>query len=295
MKDYSLQTLPEYRGLPLLVLNIPQGRRTLPHRHDFYEIVLVRHGRSIHGRYDPNGVKSSYGVIRGDVFSIMPTEIHSYEENDHFSIYNIIFTDELLEPRRNSLATLPAWDLLFSLPQVVRKRLHLMPGKMASLEHLFHKIQQELELCRTQADYHFLNAEILFYSCLIELAGVPNELWSRMPSNIDLRILRALQDMESEPLKEISVPKMARECGMCYSGFVRKFHEIVGMPPVEYSIALRLDQVRGRLENTRQPITEIAMETGFFDAAHLNKTFQKWYGMTPSQYRSRNRQISVCG
>ena len=42
------------------------------------------------------------------------------------------------------------------------------------------------------------------------------------------------------------------------------------------------------LKNSTASIMEIAEKTGFYDAAHLSKTFKKINGITPLEYRKNN-------
>jgi AraC-like DNA-binding protein len=58
-----------------------------------------------------------------------------------------------------------------------------------------------------------------------------------------------------------------------------------------------IDDVRRRvaltqLDQTTQPITEIAMSLGYSDAAHFTRAFRRWMGVSPSEYRNRSRGMN---
>ena len=43
--------------------------------------------------------------------------------------------------------------------------------------------------------------------------------------------------------------------------------------------------IENRLLHSNSPITEIAYEFGFTDKSHLNRTFKKYKGISPSEYK----------
>ncbi|MEZ5425818.1 MAG: AraC family transcriptional regulator [Pyrinomonadaceae bacterium] len=49
--------------------------------------------------------------------------------------------------------------------------------------------------------------------------------------------------------------------------------------------SIRLENARRLLIQTRKPISEIALETGFSDQSHLTRLFKREYGLTPHRYR----------
>lgn len=53
----------------------------------------------------------------------------------------------------------------------------------------------------------------------------------------------------------------------------------------QYLIDIRINKAIGLLETTDEKIHEIALEVGFSDAAHFSRTFRKFTGRSPSDYR----------
>ena len=58
--------------------------------------------------------------------------------------------------------------------------------------------------------------------------------------------------------------------------------------PGQYLTSLRLKAVMNQLKATDRCISEIALETGFFDQSHLTRIFKKERGLTPGEYRRRH-------
>jgi len=57
----------------------------------------------------------------------------------------------------------------------------------------------------------------------------------------------------------------------------------------DYIRQLRIDFVCHELSATAASLAEIACKAGFYDQAHLSRTFKRLAGMTPAQYRASDR------
>ncbi|HZP91446.1 MAG TPA: helix-turn-helix domain-containing protein, partial [Burkholderiales bacterium] len=71
----------------------------------------------------------------------------------------------------------------------------------------------------------------------------------------------------------------------------------LGMSPSEFARKLRLKRAHDLLVETAQPISEVALETGFADGSHFSRRFRDAYGKSPSQVRrhARRREQSNAG
>jgi AraC-like DNA-binding protein len=78
---------------------------------------------------------------------------------------------------------------------------------------------------------------------------------------------------------------LAALAGLSTDHFARAFHQSVGVPPHTYLLRRRLEQVKHMLRETRAPLSEIALATGFSDQSHLARHFRRWAGMSPRQVR----------
>lgn len=73
-----------------------------------------------------------------------------------------------------------------------------------------------------------------------------------------------------------------RECLRCFQDIIRK-------SPFEYLKEYRVQRAELMLQTTGKTMTEIALECGFSGAAYFGKTFRELRGMTPGEFRNRNR------
>jgi AraC-like DNA-binding protein len=78
---------------------------------------------------------------------------------------------------------------------------------------------------------------------------------------------------------------LAALAGLSTDHFARAFHQSVGVPPHTYLLRRRLEHVEHMLRETRAPLSEIALATGFSDQSHLARHFRRWAGMSPRQAR----------
>jgi YesN/AraC family two-component response regulator len=67
----------------------------------------------------------------------------------------------------------------------------------------------------------------------------------------------------------------------------RCFHDETGLTPFAYLARYRIRRAQELLDTTALSVTAIAQMTGFADASHFSRTFQREVGMAPRAYRSR--------
>lgn len=69
------------------------------------------------------------------------------------------------------------------------------------------------------------------------------------------------------------------------SHFGRAFRNSFGEPPHEYVIRRRIERAQGLMLSTYAPLSEIALECGLADQAHLSRLFRRVVGETPRAWR----------
>lgn len=86
--------------------------------------------------------------------------------------------------------------------------------------------------------------------------------------------------------KDISLAGAAQTLHMNANYVSQFFKRESGSTFVRYVNQKRLEDAKELLTNTKKNLTDIALEVGFNDAFHFTKTFKKFTGMTPGQYRA---------
>lgn len=84
-----------------------------------------------------------------------------------------------------------------------------------------------------------------------------------------------------------SLSTMAQLVDLSPQVFHRAFKATVGVPPLRYSLQLRMRRARDLVEGTTRPIGDIGAAVGFPDLAHFTNTFRKHWGAAPTRLRRR--------
>lgn len=90
--------------------------------------------------------------------------------------------------------------------------------------------------------------------------------------------------------EEINLSQIAAEVSLTPNSLTSKFHNEVGMPPLTYITRCRMEQAANLLRNTQTSIQDISASIGIIDANYFARCFKKYSGMSPSEYRRKNRQ-----
>lgn len=95
-------------------------------------------------------------------------------------------------------------------------------------------------------------------------------------------IIQFLDEHYQEPL---SLPELGKEFHISPSYLSHIFKTEMGLPPMKYLMNRKIGESQNLLMNTSLPITEISDGLGFNDSGHFSRTFKKYIGITPSEYR----------
>ena len=87
---------------------------------------------------------------------------------------------------------------------------------------------------------------------------------------------------------DVSVNDLARLVDLNPHYLIRCFGEQVGLSPHRYKNHLQLLSAKRSLLHSQKPLSEIAIDNGFYDQSHFNRAFKQTYGLPPGQYRQVN-------
>lgn len=92
-----------------------------------------------------------------------------------------------------------------------------------------------------------------------------------------------------------SVEQMAREACVSFRTLDRLFQAHIGLTPKEFLKIERLKFAIGLMRTrSRLSLTEIALDSGYFDQPHFNKDFKNVIGITPAGFRTLIGSEPVC-
>ena len=99
---------------------------------------------------------------------------------------------------------------------------------------------------------------------------------------------RAKEAMDSDH-KEITIARLANDCGLSTSQFARAFRQSTGCPPHRWLLQRRIKRAQDLLLNSDKTLAEIARACGFSDQSHLTRAFGQTVGTTPGLWRRKKR------
>jgi AraC-like DNA-binding protein len=88
--------------------------------------------------------------------------------------------------------------------------------------------------------------------------------------------------IESHLDEKISLDVLSTMAGLSAYHFARAFRQSLGAPPHGYVLQRRLERVKALLRDSKLPLSEIALATGFSDQSHLARHFRRMTGRSPS-------------
>lgn len=89
--------------------------------------------------------------------------------------------------------------------------------------------------------------------------------------------------------EKVSLEEIAAAANISPREANRVFQKAARQTPFEYLLHYRLTQARELLSRSDLSITEISSRCGFTDSAYMGKQFRKACGMSPREYRQKNK------
>jgi AraC-like DNA-binding protein len=125
------------------------------------------------------------------------------------------------------------------------------------------------------------SAAVTFFSHLQQTLNPAN-----LPAHDTSRQLaRAAEFIAENCTQSLKLDDVCKAAELSASHLIRAFKQRYGMTPHAYLINRRIQYSRAQLRRGRQ-IADVALDAGFADQAHLQRTFKRLVAATPGQYRS---------
>lgn len=113
----------------------------------------------------------------------------------------------------------------------------------------------------------------------------------RVSTKDERRISDVLRYLEGHAAESISLDALAQVALMSKYHFLRTFRTLVGVPPYQFLIMMRMRRAAVSLARTGLPISTIAFDAGFGDLSTFNYCFREMFRVSPLAYRkSRTRK-----
>jgi AraC family transcriptional regulator len=125
---------------------------------------------------------------------------------------------------------------------------------------------------------------------ILEMVAVMARLSSKNIS--PSRIKQAKEAIEAHFADNISLSFIAEAIGTHPVYLARRFRNEYNCTVGEYIRKLRIDFACKEMTNSDATIAEVALASGFSDQSHFSRTFKRFTGLTPTQFRTSVSQVN---
>jgi len=104
---------------------------------------------------------------------------------------------------------------------------------------------------------------------------------------------RAIQFIEHNLDKKILLKDIASEAYLSEFHFHRIFKSLTGETVKEFLLRLKIERAANKLRHSKDSIRQIAIENGYENHETFTRTFKKYFGLAPQEYRNTVQQIVI--
>ena len=236
-----------------------------------YQIIYITKGRGVF----ESELSGSQVVNTGDAFILFPGLWHRFkpDETSGWKEYWVEFNGDLIKHYQIKRYLNPEQPLI-------------TVGIIGQLAENYLKI---MELVKEEKP----GFQYIASGMLIQLLGQLIVTIKYQPfegKKIEEQIKQAKLNMLENISIEISQEDLAKNIGMGYSLYRKKFKEYTGLSPAQYHIQLRINTAKELLVATNLSLKEISHQLGFDYVDYFFRLFKKKTGHSPSDYRTKNQR-----
>jgi len=258
------------RALPFIEARaIDDGRKICydRHSHETFSIGAITGGHStcLNGH-----VRELVG--KGDIVIMNPEEVHACNPLDDAPwSYRMLYVD-------------PQWLARLQHEMGVGDGKDFTPLSTRSLRDPdLHAGLNRLYAILTDRDANLLQKESVAVDFFSEVQRRVDPA-AECSDDAGSKLQRAAEYIDGNFLLTLKLEDICVAAGLSPSYLIRAFKERYGMTPHAYQINRRIQYGRAQLRRGN-PIADVAIETGFADQAHFQRTFKRMVAATPAQYR----------
>ena len=243
----------------------------LSHYHEEFELIYISRGN-----LQLQLGQTSFSLSKGDIALVMPGEIHSFCSTESNKLYimkfyapagwnlgNIQFRQCVIPPRH------PAYGILY-----------------AEICHIHDEFLKKETGYQLAIQRHLLQILLVF---LRKIGYDFIDMQADMQNNAKINFLNTVQAYIKNHYKEhITLDSIAAYCQYSKYHFSHYFKAVTGKSFLEYVALYRVEQAMRLIGAHGHSMTEISELAGFSSVRSFNRTFKKYTGQAPLEYRRKN-------
>jgi AraC-like DNA-binding protein len=252
-----------------------------PRTNNFFELIYIVDGTGV--QYIN---KNRFNYRKGNLFLLTPQDLHSFEVSTVTRFFFLRFNEYFVQ---NNASKDKA--LVQRMEYILQNASH-RPGCI-----LKNKVDKPLIASLIESIIQEQTNRQIYCDTII--TQMVNTIITIVARNIALKLPKNIKENTGEPVLEmlhyiqqnIFEPKMLRAenlskhfaISLSYLG--RYFKSQTGETLQHYIAMYKMRLVETRLLHSDMRINEIVNELNFTDESHLNRSFKKYKGMAPSEFR----------
>ncbi|MEU8521282.1 AraC family transcriptional regulator [Streptomyces sp. NBC_01216] len=112
---------------------------------------------------------------------------------------------------------------------------------------------------------------------------------------IERAVRNVIQDMHANLGQDLTIDDMARTAMFSKFHFTRAFRDVTGTSPGRFLSALRLQEAKRLLVDTRFSVADISSQVGYSSVGTFSSRFKSCVGVSPSMFRELGGFTSAIG
>jgi AraC-like DNA-binding protein len=252
-----------------------------PRTNNFFELIYIVDGTGI--QYIN---KNRFNYRQGNLFLLTPQDVHSFEISTVTRFFFLRFNEYFVQ--NNALKD----KALVQRVEYILQNASHRPGCI-----LKNKVDKPLIASLIESIIQEQTNRQIYCDTII--TQLVNTIISIVARNIALKLPKNIKENTGEPVLEmlhyiqqnIFEPQMLRaeslskQFAISLSYLGRYFKSQTGETLQHYIAMYKMRLVETRLLHSDMRINEIVNELNFTDESHLNRSFKKYKGMAPSEFR----------
>jgi AraC family transcriptional regulator, transcriptional activator of pobA len=281
MRRCDIQYAPE--PAPFFIRDSMQMSKLafIPHRHRFYVILWVFHGR---GKHVIDG--HAYDILPNSLFFIAPNQVHRLMGDANPAGFLILFTVDFLGPEEPRGGLLKSLDLFNS--EVSQAPLMLAPRSVKPLMTYAHGMMDAYhsgDLYRFETIGAYLR--LFLIECRRQSVLKPEGgLGAYSGSQRLVRAFRVMVEKRSRQWHQVQ--SYARELHVSAKHLGETVHAELNQAPKDYIQDRILMEAKRLLLFTDRSLKEISFDLGFPDPTGFSRFFKKITGGSVQSFRQRS-------
>ncbi len=250
------------------------------HSHSFFEMIYIISGS---GKQRVN--KSSFSYKQGNLFLLTPEDSHFFEIESTTQFLFIRFNEVYIKSGKMHKETRRQLEYL------LRNATH-QPGCVIRKESDRTVIKPLMEaIIREQGNHDVYSKQLTGHFLDTIIALVARNIAMTLPDSVNdntegkaLNILQYIQSNIYHP-ELLRASRISNHFGISESYLGRYFKKHSNETMQQYITNYKLKLIENRLLHSNMRVIEIANELGFTDESHLIRTFKKYKGVNPTQFK----------